>query len=822
MLKVTKAEYVVGNETTVTYRPVINNYDVDTNQIELKTYQMVNTTKTSYDLESNGYAVRFFFIDGAGNFESVFADSIVGNTVKVMIPQGVLSIIGKVNVEIEIIKNGTIVNATGLQLQVDASLRINPTSFLPNNYVVNWEDIVGAPTSLGGGSMTVIDVKDYGALGDGVTDDSTAIQSAIADMPQSNAILLFPAGVYLHGDGVVGASGTGNSYPEDPANADRPLQSSDVNLGRDIRFSINGKNNIIISGYGATILSHPDNGEVRNNAMFDIEDCTNVLIEGITLNGQKNARQPSLNDYDNGQGWNSRSNITVGGGRNIKIKDVTSLGSMMDGIAIGGMSGVPVQNVTIENCICDNAYRNGITLSTTKDVEVKNCELLNTGQTYGTAPMIGLDIEADWGGTYNDDVVVSDSLFKGNVISGLAFSVGSRGCHVERCTFDGEWQYPTFAFDGARWGYNYVTGCRFINCAIPTTAQAVVYRNNTFTLKPTIASGQTGSIGFFHLQGNDADKEAYVIIEGNIFNVDLANVSETATSVDLGRMWFGTRKNVRFRSNMVMNLYSAGSTTTFVFNASDFVADPAVDIQDNTFVFTEDRLLATIEDYYIAMSYGDSASTNLIKNNRIIGYPLSVSNALNPVSTYAQVTGQNFKKSQMLAFNEVYKINPVETIATSNPNLQVETKITVYWHNQRTEIYHVGGYYGSIRVTSYEDDKPMVADPDNVEVYVSGNSIYVKPTSYYCNMVVECNFAGGNGAVTLTDFKNAITLMPDDSAILSLNQVQHRLMAKSVTALSSIGTVLIDVGQSIFVSGIDKPVWWNGVEWVDSAGVVVT
>jgi hypothetical protein len=47
------------------------------------------------------------------------------------------------------------------------------------------------------GYATTISVKDYGATGDGVTNDTSAIQKAITALPTDGGILLFPIGKYL-------------------------------------------------------------------------------------------------------------------------------------------------------------------------------------------------------------------------------------------------------------------------------------------------------------------------------------------------------------------------------------------------------------------------------------------------------------------------------------------------------------------------------------------------------------------------------------------------------------------------------------------------
>lgn len=50
----------------------------------------------------------------------------------------------------------------------------------------------------GGGGGFQFDVTTYGAIGDGVTDDTTAIQDALAAIPSTGGLLYFPAGTYKY------------------------------------------------------------------------------------------------------------------------------------------------------------------------------------------------------------------------------------------------------------------------------------------------------------------------------------------------------------------------------------------------------------------------------------------------------------------------------------------------------------------------------------------------------------------------------------------------------------------------------------------------
>ena len=55
----------------------------------------------------------------------------------------------------------------------------------------------------GGGTSRKFDVKTYGAVGDGVTDDTAHIQAALAAIPSTGGVLYFPAGRYKYTGGTL-------------------------------------------------------------------------------------------------------------------------------------------------------------------------------------------------------------------------------------------------------------------------------------------------------------------------------------------------------------------------------------------------------------------------------------------------------------------------------------------------------------------------------------------------------------------------------------------------------------------------------------------
>lgn len=92
-----------------------------------------------------------------------------------------------------------------------------------------------------------VNVKDYGATGDGVTNDTAAIAAAVSALSATNAYLEFPAGTYLTDD-----------------------------------ITITGKTGLTVvgQGYGNTTVKGR-----TGNRVFVINTSTNITVRGLTIDG---------------------------------------------------------------------------------------------------------------------------------------------------------------------------------------------------------------------------------------------------------------------------------------------------------------------------------------------------------------------------------------------------------------------------------------------------------------------------------------------------------------------------------------------------------
>ncbi|MEA4805516.1 glycosyl hydrolase family 28-related protein, partial [Acetobacterium wieringae] len=163
-----------------------------------------------------------------------------------------------------------------------------------------------------------LSVKDFGAKGDGVTDDTVAIQNAINEASNKKVTLTIPASA-----------------------------SSYVVTGR-----LEIKENTRISGYGATLYMAPKLESVTNILWSDPSVyISNVTIEGLTLQSQNTI---AGTDYYANSMISNVQGMYFQGVSNLTIKDV-SMDSMYVGLKMGQSGSLRNQGISVSNLRIDNS-----------------------------------------------------------------------------------------------------------------------------------------------------------------------------------------------------------------------------------------------------------------------------------------------------------------------------------------------------------------------------------------------------------------------------------------------------------------------------------
>jgi Pectate lyase superfamily protein len=224
-------------------------------------------------------------------------------------------------------------------------------------------------------SKPTVNVRDFGATGDGVTDDTQAIQKAIDTVySQGGGEIVFPTGKYLV-------------------------------------TSVKLKDNITYSGYGATI-KRPDR-QNRTTRTFVAEyagkeDSKPLIIQGFTFDGNSQ-NQGSYQDYELEQAHLLflEGNSKFPGKLQAVIKDTTFKNGVADGISVYTNVDVKVDNVEAVD-----VFRGGFVLTGgNSSAQVRNLT------TRGEIDDTGIDIEVAGRG-FGDTLKVDVTLENLNLIDG--------------------------------------------------------------------------------------------------------------------------------------------------------------------------------------------------------------------------------------------------------------------------------------------------------------------------------------------------------------------------------------------------------------------
>jgi len=225
--------------------------------------------------------------------------------------------------------------------------------------------------------MDFVNVKDYGAKGDGVTDDTQAIQAAL-----DNGNIFFPAGIYMvNGNDPDGISSQGRQGVRVPSN--RVITWLD---GAEVHVIPNAED-----GYNA-FLVHEEN---------------NILFTSPNIKGERDDHTGTTGEWGMG--------IEISSSTNVKIESPFIRNCWGDGIYIGQVN-APCENITINNGIFDNNRRQGLSVISVNGLHCENSIFKNTN---GTGPGAGVDIEPNANSAILDNIAFIDCKFMDNEGSGF-------------------------------------------------------------------------------------------------------------------------------------------------------------------------------------------------------------------------------------------------------------------------------------------------------------------------------------------------------------------------------------------------------------------
>jgi hypothetical protein len=214
---------------------------------------------------------------------------------------------------------------------------------------------------------TYVTPEMFGAVGDGITDDLTALQQAFT---VGNVLLL------------------NKNY----AVSDTLTVANDLTI-----ISNNATISALASGFSSTESS-----------------LIEVSHDNFSVNGVLNLEMPYAT-YTSGE---HRHALFFNNANNCRLDTVNVDGTGGDGLYFGGDAGAS-SNITIQSANINHAYRNGVAFTNAKHITIDNLVVSNT---VGTAPQSGIDFEPYENTHYLDDININHAYTSGSGASGLLFS----------------------------------------------------------------------------------------------------------------------------------------------------------------------------------------------------------------------------------------------------------------------------------------------------------------------------------------------------------------------------------------------------------------
>jgi hypothetical protein len=280
-----------------------------------------------------------------------------------------------------------------------ASLALSATA-LPASATNWWTQ---TPTlSIG---STVINVKNMGAMGNGVNNDTAAIQAAFNALPTSGGTVVVPNGTYMV-NALVGISMPSHS-----------------------RLSMDS---------AAVLSAIPNNAE--RSWVVKVWNVNNVEILGGHIVGERVGHTGTTGEWGYG--------IDVEGSSTVSVHDIGLSNCWGDGMVVSatgsGSTAVLSTGVTINRVTSTNNRRQGLTLGPSQQVYVVNSSFTDSN---GISPQAGIDIEPATQGS-TSQVRIENSVLSNNVGNGLEMHANVTGVVLTTTTAENNQGYGAFD-DGA-------------------------------------------------------------------------------------------------------------------------------------------------------------------------------------------------------------------------------------------------------------------------------------------------------------------------------------------------------------------------------------
>lgn len=468
---------------------------------------------------------------------------------------------------------------------------------------------------------TVYNVVDYGVVLDGATDIVDAVYAAINAIDKTKpAILYFPAGAYMKGDG------TSTSYIDDGSNW---VDGQNFAIGKVNRFEFDNFNDLTIIGYGAIITEHPQNSIINNNGGFKFHNCDNLKISGLEYDGNLLARSDLYPfTYTDMSAYNQHSGLHMTSCTNVDLLDLKMHHCTMDGFMVGRGYVDAVwkwtEHITMTRCDFDYNYRQGMSIVGANHGTVSDCKFSNTARTYselkdaevGTSPRAGMDSET-WAGnehwTFDKKTIFQNNAGFTNCNDGALYHT------FNDCIWVDDGIYSETPSSGTRTYGNIIKNSTFLNSKYTIHNNGFDCHDNEFRYNSDLKDER--GIRITHTGGEDLlelGRSGLARFDNNTVIVE-QSVEMQALQYLAGRIYI-TIPNLKVDNNQFINLrHPSGGTMVQITKEVESFTNNRIsydyDITDMAIgvllIEARNRIGNTSDDRYVMY-------TGLALNNRVI------------------------------------------------------------------------------------------------------------------------------------------------------------------------------------------------------------